>query len=73
MAQRTTDKAAPKATTAKDAAKKSAKKTTPSPCKGLAEAQCKANTACTYVGASVRKATGKKIAAYCRLKGGKKK
>jgi hypothetical protein len=53
---------APKAAPAKKApAKKAA-----SPCKGLAEAACGANTACSWVKASKTK-KGKDRKAYCRL------
>ena len=55
-------KATPKAETKAPAAKKAA-----SPCKGLVEAACGANTACSWVKASKTKA-GKDIKAYCRLK-----
>ena len=51
-------KATPKAPVKKKAA---------SPCKGLAEAACGSNTACSWVKASKTKA-GKDIRAYCRLK-----
>lgn len=63
-AQRATDAAKGKATST---TAKTLKEKTPSVCKGLAQAQCTANQACTYVKASVRK-TGQKVAAYCRLK-----
>jgi hypothetical protein len=55
----------PKATPA-PAAKAPAKKAA-SPCQGLAEAACGANTACSWVKASKTKA-GKDRKAYCRLK-----
>jgi len=55
-------KATPKAETKAPVKKKAA-----SPCKGLAEAACGGNTACSWVKASKTKA-GKDIRAYCRLK-----
>jgi hypothetical protein len=54
-------KATPKAET-KAPVKKAA-----SPCKGLVEAACGANTACSWVKATKTKA-GKDRKAYCRLK-----
>ena len=71
--KKSTKKATKKATSKarKSAAKKSSKGA--SPCKGLSKTVCTANPACTYVKASVRKSTGKKISAYCRKKPSKKK
>lgn len=60
--QKAPEKAAPKADTKKAPAKKAA-----SPCKGLVEAACGANTACSWVKATKTKA-GKDRKAYCRLK-----
>jgi hypothetical protein len=53
---------APKAAPAKKAPAKAA-----SPCKGLAEAACTGNTACSWIKATKTKA-GKDRKAYCRLK-----
>lgn len=48
-----------------------AEEKTPSPCKGLAEAACKADANCSWVKPGKTKA-GKEISGYCRLKPGKK-
>jgi hypothetical protein len=58
-------KATPKAVTKTPAKKAPAKAA--SPCKGLVEAACGANTACSWVKATKTKA-GKDRKAYCRLK-----
>lgn len=57
--QKAPEKAAP--------ATKAPVKKAASPCKGLAEAACGANTACSWVRATKTKA-GKDRKAYCRLK-----
>jgi hypothetical protein len=59
-------KATPKAET-KAPAKKAPAKKAASPCQGLAEAACAANTACSWIKATKTKA-GKDRKAYCRLK-----
>jgi hypothetical protein len=59
---------APAAQTPPPAAKTTTKsKATDSPCKGLAEAACTTNPACSFVKEVVRK-DGKKQSAYCRKK-----
>ena len=63
-------KATPKAET-KAPAKKAPVKKAASPCKGLAEAACGANTGCSWIKATKTK-KGKDVKAYCRLKPAKK-
>jgi hypothetical protein len=59
---------APKTETKAPAEKKApAKKKAASPCKGLDEKACAANTACTWIKATKTKA-GVERKAYCRLK-----
>ncbi|MFN3743326.1 MAG: hypothetical protein ACK4TL_01345 [Hyphomicrobiaceae bacterium] len=59
---------APKAETKAPPEKKApAKKKAASPCKGLDEKACAANTACTWIKATKTKA-GVERKAYCRLK-----
>lgn len=66
-------KSAPKADTKAPAAKKApAKKKAASPCQGLDEKACGANTACTWIKATKTKA-GVERKAYCRLKSTPKK
>lgn len=72
LAQRTGDKPAP-AVEAQKKPSADVAASRASPCKGLTQPQCSANPTCTYVKESVRKASGKKIAAYCRLKSKGKK
>jgi hypothetical protein len=57
---------APKETPAA-AVKKEAKKAAPSPCAGLEEAVCKANTACTWYRETTTK-KGQKRKAHCQKK-----
>lgn len=64
-------KAAPKAETKAPAAKKAPAKKAASPCQGLAETACGANTGCSWIKATKTKA-GKDRKAYCRLKPTKK-
>lgn len=64
--QKAPEKAAPKAET-KAPVKKAPAKKAASPCQGLAETACGANTACSWVKATKTKA-GKDRKAYCRLK-----
>lgn len=59
-------KAEPKAAPAKKE-KKAATKKAPSPCQGLDEKACGANTACSWIKATKTKA-GVERKAYCRLK-----
>lgn len=56
---------APAATTTKKETKEAKK--APSACKGLDQAACSANSACTYIAATKSK-KGKEIKAYCRSK-----
>jgi len=66
-------KSAPKADTKAPAAKKApVKKKAASPCQGLAEKACGANTACSWIKATKTKA-GVDRKAYCRLKATPKK
>lgn len=67
--QKAEPKAAPKAETKAPAEKKKApvKKKAASPCQGLDEKACAANTACSWIKATKTKA-GVERKAYCRLK-----